>query len=79
MLGVAGWIEGTGAILAIVLTSLTIVGLVANFFKKQIAHMIDDKLDPIYRRLDEHMSAEDKSLEKIAAAMADLARSWHQT
>jgi len=79
MLGVASWIEATGAILAIVLTSLTIVGLVGNFFKKQIGHMIDDKLDPIYRRLDDHMSAEDKSLEKIAAAMADLARSWQQT
>lgn len=79
MLGVASWMEATGAILAIVLTSLTIVGIVGSFFKRQIARMIDDKLDPIYRRLDEHMSAEDKSLEKIAAAMADLARSWHQS
>ncbi len=78
MLGLSAWVEMTGAILGIVATSLVIVGTVGAFFKRQIAHMIDDKLDPIYRRLDEHMSAEDKSLEKIAAAMADLARSWQQ-
>lgn len=77
-LGLASWIEIVGAIVAIVATSLGIVATVGGWIKRSIGHMIDDKLTPIYQRLDEHMSAEDESLAKIAEAMKRLAESWDQ-
>lgn len=78
MLGVASWVEYVAAILGIVATSLVIVGTVATFFKRQIGQMIDAKIEPLYRRLDEHMSSEDEYLERIADAMALLAESWNK-
>jgi len=79
MLGLVPWLEVTGAVLVIVSTSLGIIGVVGTFFKRQIARMIDAKLDPIYRRLDEHMSAEDEYLAEIAKAMARLADTWQES
>lgn len=76
MFGLTGWLETTGAVVGIVATVLAIVGTVGAFFKRSIGHMIDDKLDPIYRRLDEHMSSEDESLALIAEAMRRLADTW---
>lgn len=74
--GLTSWLEMVGAIVAIVATSLGIVATVGGWIKRSIGRMIDDKLDPVYRRLDEHMSAEDRSLAKIAEAMSKLADSW---
>lgn len=79
MLAIAGWLETTGAVVAIIATVLAILGTVGTFFKRSIGHMIDDKLDPIYRRLDEHMTAEDENLAEIAEAMRRLADTWQES
>lgn len=76
MVGLTGWLETTGAVVGIIATVLAILGTVGTFFKRSIGKMIDEKIDPIYRRLDEHMSSEDQSLSLIADAMKRLADTW---
>lgn len=66
------WLSDTGQVLLFLSTLLAVLGLVGAWIRRSIGRMIDDKLDPIYRRLDEHMSEEDQSLKLIAHALKTL-------
>lgn len=66
------WLSDTGQVLLFLSTLFAVLGLVGAWIRRSIGRMIDDKLDPIYRRLDEHMSEEDQSLKLIAHALKAL-------
>jgi hypothetical protein len=66
------WLSDAGQVLLFLSTLLAVLGIVGAWVRRSIGRMIDDKLDPIYRRLDEHMSEEDQSLKLIAHALKAL-------
>lgn len=67
-----GWVTDTGQIAIAFAAVLACIAAISKWIQRGIGRMIDEKLDPIYDRLDAHMSEEDRSLRAIAEAFKTL-------
>lgn len=66
------WVTDTGQVIVVIAAATAAITAIGTWIKRSIGKMIDDKIDPIYDRLDAHMTEEDKSLQLIAQALKVL-------